>query len=82
MCQAILVAATLGCWLYVCVLQGFYDTSMARNVSLELWFRIGVKQVTFLELWLEMTSFELWLGVADEHEELLSSGSGWQVLPV
>jgi len=23
-----------------------------------------------------MTSFELWLGIADEHEELLSCGSG------
>jgi len=29
-----------------------------------------------------MTSLELWLGMADEHEELLSCGSGWQVLPV
>jgi len=27
--------------------------------------------VAFLELWLEMTSLELWLGIADEHEELL-----------
>jgi len=29
-----------------------------------------------------MTSLELWLGMADEHEELLSCGSGWQVLRV
>ncbi|QCD93103.1 hypothetical protein DEO72_LG5g1174 [Vigna unguiculata] len=29
-----------------------------------------------------MTSFELWLGIADEHEEPLSGGSGWRVLPV
>jgi len=38
--------------------------------------------VTFLECWLGMTSLELWLGMADEHEELLSCGSGWWVLPV
>jgi len=25
---------------------------------------------------------ELWLGMADEHEEPLSCGSGWRVLPV
>jgi len=55
---------------------------VARNVSLELWLRIGVKHVTFLELWLGMVSLELWLGMVDEHEELLSSGSGWQVLSV
>jgi len=29
-----------------------------------------------------MASLELWLGMADEDEELLSCGSGWQVLPV
>jgi len=29
-----------------------------------------------------MASLELWLGMADEHEELLSYGSGWQVLPI
>jgi len=38
--------------------------------------------VAFSGLWLEMTSLELWLGIADEHEELLSCGSGWRVLPV
>jgi len=53
-----------------------------RNVSLELWLGIGVKHMTFLELWLGMTSLELWLGMPDEHEELLSCGSGWRVLPV
>jgi len=44
--------------------------------------RIGVKHVAFLELWLKMASLELWLGMADEHEELLSCGSGWRVLSV
>jgi len=29
-----------------------------------------------------MTSLELWLGIADEHEELLSCGLGWRVLLV
>ena len=31
--------------------------------------------MTFLKLWLGITSLELWLGMADEHEELLSCGS-------
>jgi len=52
------------------------------NVSLECWLGIGVKHVAFLELWLRMTSLELWHGMANEHEELLSYGSGWRVLPV
>jgi len=55
---------------------------VARNVSLELWLGIGVKHVVFLELWLGITSLDLWLGMADEREELLSVGSGWRVLPV
>ena len=55
---------------------------MAQNVSLELWLGIEVKHVAFLELWLRMTSLEFWLKTADEHEELLSCGSGWRVLPV
>jgi len=55
---------------------------VTQNVSLELWFRIGVKHVAFLELWLKMASLELWLEMADEHEELLSCGSGWRVLLV
>ena len=73
-------------------LQGFGDSLkvdlldvpwvVAQNVSLELWLGIGVKHVTFLELWLGMTSLEIWLGMADGHEELLSCGSGWRVLPV
>ncbi|QCE03073.1 hypothetical protein DEO72_LG8g1092 [Vigna unguiculata] len=49
---------------------------------LELWLRIGVKHVAFYGLWPRMTSLELWLRIADEHEELLSCGSGWRVLPV
>ncbi|QCD86080.1 hypothetical protein DEO72_LG3g601 [Vigna unguiculata] len=28
-----------------------------------------------------MTSLELWLGMADQHEESLSYGSDWRVLP-
>jgi len=55
---------------------------VAQNVSLELWLGIGVKHVTFLELWLRIKSLELWLVMADEHEELLSCGLGWQVLLV
>jgi len=62
-----------------------------RNVSLELWFGIGVKHVVFLELWFRIASLKLWLRIAslelllrmaDEHEELLSCGSGWRVLSV
>jgi len=49
---------------------------------LELWLRIGVKHMAFLELWLRIASLELWLGMTDEHEELLSCGSGWRVLLV
>jgi len=41
-----------------------------------------IKHVAFYGLWPAMTSFELWLGIADEHEEPLSGGSGWRVLPV
>ena len=55
---------------------------MAQNVSLELWLGIGVKHAAFYRLWPEMTSLELWLGIMDEHEELLSRGSGWRVLLV
>jgi len=29
-----------------------------------------------------MASLELWLGLADEHEESLSCGLDWRVLPV
>ena len=42
----------------------------------ELWPRIGVKHVAFYGLWPGMTSLELWLGIADEHEEPLSCGLG------
>jgi len=55
---------------------------VAQNVSLELRLRIGVKHVAFLGLWLRMASLELWLGMADEHEELLSCGLSWRVLSV
>ena len=55
---------------------------VARNISLELWLKIGVKHVVFLELWLGIASLKLWLGMADEHEELLSCCSGWRVLPM
>ena len=51
-------------------------------VSLELWLGILGKHVAFLELWLRMTSLELWLGMADGHEQSLSCGSDWRVLPV
>ncbi|QCD86453.1 hypothetical protein DEO72_LG3g976 [Vigna unguiculata] len=40
--------------------------------------KVGVKHVVFLELWLRIASLELWLGMADEHEEPLSCGSGWR----
>ncbi|QCD86483.1 hypothetical protein DEO72_LG3g1006 [Vigna unguiculata] len=55
------------------------DFTAAVLVFLILW---GLKHVVFLELWLEIASLELWLGMADEHEQLLSCGSGWLVLPV
>jgi len=38
---------------------------------LGLWPRIGVKHVAFYGLWPGMTSLELWLGIAEEHEEPL-----------
>ena len=64
-------------------LQGFGDIlKVGLLVFLELWLGIRVKHVAFLELWLEMTSLELWLRMAVEHEELLSCGSSWRVLPV
>jgi len=44
---------------------------------LGLWPGMGVKHVAFYGLWPGMTSLELWLGIADEHEEPLSCGSGW-----
>jgi len=49
---------------------------------LKLWPMIGVKHVAFYGLWPGMTFLVLWLGIADEHGELLSCGSGWRVLPV
>ncbi|QCD92927.1 hypothetical protein DEO72_LG5g996 [Vigna unguiculata] len=50
-------------------LQGFYDT-----------LKVGL--LVFLELWLGIASLELWLRMVDEHEELLSCGSGWRLLSV
>ncbi|QCD89921.1 hypothetical protein DEO72_LG4g873 [Vigna unguiculata] len=38
--------------------------------------KIGDKHVAFYGLWPGTTSLELWLGIADEHEEHLSCGSG------
>jgi len=52
------------------------------ELILGLWPRIGDKHVAFYGLWPGMTSLELWLGIADEHEEPLSCGSGWRVLSV
>ena len=49
---------------------------------LGLWPRIKVKHVAFDGLWPGMISLELWLGIADEHEKILSCGSGWRVLLV
>jgi len=49
------------------------------NVFLELWLGIVVKHVAFLELWLRMKSLELWLEMADEHEQLLSCSSRWRM---
>ncbi|QCD96304.1 hypothetical protein DEO72_LG6g1006 [Vigna unguiculata] len=40
------------------------------------------KYMAFLELWLRMTSLELWLGMADGHEQSLSCGLDWRVLSV
>ena len=37
---------------------------VAWNISLNLWLEIGVKHVVFLELWLIITSLELWLELA------------------
>ncbi|QCE04341.1 hypothetical protein DEO72_LG8g2377 [Vigna unguiculata] len=54
----------------------------SRAVPCDIVEAEGVKHVTFLELWLEMTSLELWMGMAEEHEELLRCGSGWRVLSV
>ncbi|QCD89920.1 hypothetical protein DEO72_LG4g872 [Vigna unguiculata] len=41
--------------------------------------RIGDKHVAFYGLWPGMTSLKLWHGIADEHEEPLSCGSGCMV---
>ena len=67
--KALVIRQSSACWNVPLV--------VAWNVSLELWLGIGVKHVACLELWLGMTSLKLWLGMEDEHEELLSRGSGW-----
>ncbi|QCD87411.1 hypothetical protein DEO72_LG3g1945 [Vigna unguiculata] len=61
---------------------GFAGCSIGWGLEriLGLWLRIGVKHVAFYGLWPGMTSLELWLGIADEHEEPLSCSSGWRVL--
>ncbi|QCD99389.1 hypothetical protein DEO72_LG7g670 [Vigna unguiculata] len=58
------------------------DRCCGLECILELWLGIGVKHVAFYGLWPGMISLELWLEIADEHEEPLSCGSGWRVLPV
>ena len=63
-------------WAYWCSL------GCGPECILELWLGIGVKHVAFCGLWPGMTSLELWLEIADEHEELLSCDSGWRVLLV
>ena len=60
----------------------YCSLSCGSERILELWLRIVVKHMAFLELWLGMASLELWLRMVDEHEELLSCGSGWRVLSV
>jgi len=59
------------------VYEALGDTLRMDFTFLELW--LGMVS---LELWLGMTSLELWLRIADEHEESLSYGSDWRVLPV
>jgi len=71
--KALVISRRSICWCFL---------SCGSEHILELWLEIGVKHVAFLELWLRMTSLELWLGMADEHEEFLSCGSGWRVLSV
>jgi len=81
--QAIYTAATLSFIYEFVIYSASSDTLRVRLlVFLELWLGIGVKHVVFLELWLGIASLELWLGMADGHEEPLSCGSGWRVLPV
>jgi len=75
-------AATLVCWNCMRDLQAFW-WSFKGGIAGVPWVVArdrGLKHVVFLELWLGIASFELWLGMADEHEELLSCGSGWRVL--
>ena len=60
-------------------LELWLGIGVKHMVFLELWLGIGVNYVVFLELWLGIASLELWLGKADEHEQLLSCGSGWRV---
>jgi len=57
---------------------GFAGCSMGCGPEriLGLWLMIGLKHMAFYGLWPRMTSLELWLGIADEHEEPLSCGSG------
>jgi len=77
----------------VCVIYKTFGDApkVGLLVFLELWLRMyplscgsgwGLTHVVFLELWLGIASLELGLGMADEHEELLSSGSGWRVMLV
>jgi len=68
---------SLELWLGIGVKHVVFLELWLGMASLELW--LGMAS---LELWLGMASLELWLGMADGHEEPLSCGSGWRVLPV
>ncbi|QCD83753.1 hypothetical protein DEO72_LG2g4100 [Vigna unguiculata] len=82
----------LGAWWYVSPTKR--SGSVVRPVTRELRQAIRLLQIRFdclevrglqgfgdtSKLWLGMISLELWLGMADEHEELLSCDSGWRML--
>ncbi|QCE06438.1 hypothetical protein DEO72_LG9g1450 [Vigna unguiculata] len=75
-------------WRYVSPARRFYYSNIGVLDFVGVIYKAygdaskGLKHVVFLELRLGITSLELWLGMADEHEELLSCGSGWRVLSV
>ena len=74
-------------WRYVSPARRFYYSNIGVVDSVGVIYKAfgdasKVGLLVFLELWLGITSLELWLRMADEHEEPLSCGSGWRVLPV
>jgi len=76
---------TCGLFLWMCVIYEALGDTLRMEfvvVSLEVWLKTEGKHVAFLELWLEMASLELWLGMTDGHEDSLSCGSDWRVLSV